>query len=204
MTTIVQRDEVSNVSNWKGALLVAGTCIGGGVLAMPVQTADAGFAISTLVLVSSWIFMTFTGLLLVEATLWLKGRSHFSSIAQTLLGTPGKILSLVIYLFMNSASLVAYTSGGAQLIDYWLKNLMGFSAGYPICCILFTLLFGGFVYLGVSFIGKINSWFTVLMGVAYCYLVILGLSILQPEYLSFRPAWREGLNSFPLIYFNRH
>lgn len=199
MTAIVQESKPVEVSSWKGSLLVSGTCIGGGMLAMPVQTADAGFLMSFLVLFSSWIFMTFTGLLLVEATLWLKERSHFSTIAQVFLGRAGKILTLVIYLFMNSASLVAYTSGGALLLEGWMQNLLGASLGYKMSCILFTLLFGGFVYLGIYVIGRVNSWFTMLMGGIYCYLVILGLFTLQPDYLTFRPAWIPAISSFPLI-----
>src|SRR3989338_5365946 len=199
MTTTIQSSQSTQVSSWKGVLLVSGTCIGGGMLAMPIQTADAGFLMSSLVLFSSWIFMMFTGLLLVEATLWLKAQYHFSTITQACLGNGGKILTLIIYLFMNSASLVAYTSGGALLIDGWIQNLLGVSLGYQVNCVLFTLSFGGLVYLGIYATGRVNSWLTLLMGGAYCYLVWLGVSSLQPDYLVFRAAWGPALHSFPLI-----
>lgn len=169
------------------------------MLAMPIQTADAGFLMSILVLACSWIFMTFTGLLLIEATLWIKNRTHFSSLAQILLGTPGRILSLVVYLFMNTTSLVAYTSGGAQLFGHFL-SLIGLSLGYKTCCILFTVVFGGLVSFGLLFIGKVNNWLVLLMGAIYCYLAWLGISNLHSDYLQFRPAWVAGAFSFPLIF----
>ncbi|MGB7978594.1 MAG: aromatic amino acid transport family protein [Chlamydiales bacterium] len=199
-TTILRDGETAGLSVWKGAMLVCGTCIGGGMLAMPIQTADSGFCIASLVLLASWIFMSYTGLLLVEATLWLRDQSHFSTIAQALLGAPGRILSLIVYLFMNTASLVAYTSGGALLFDYWITSLLGISLGYSMCCVLFTVLFGGLVSLGLAFISKVNSWFVLLMGVFYCYLVCLGLFHLRLDYLTFRPAWVQGLSCFPLIF----
>lgn len=198
-TTIVRDAEASGLSVWKGAMLVSGTCIGGGMLAMPIQTADAGFLMSLLILASSWVFMTFTGLLLVEATLWIKNQTHFSSLAQILLGAPGRILSLAVYLFMNTTSLVAYTSGGAQLFSHFF-SLIGLSLGYKTCCILFTLLFGGLVSFGLIFIGKVNNWLVLLMGAIYCYLTFMGISHLHPDYLAFRPAWVAGLFSYPLIF----
>lgn len=200
MSTTIARDaEASGLSIWKGAMLVSGTCIGGGMLAMPIQTADAGFLMSLLVLASSWIFMTFTGLLLIEATLWIKNQTHFSSLAQILLGTPGRILSLAVYLFMNTTSLVAYTSGGAQLFGHFL-SLLGVSLGYKTCCTLFTLIFGGILSLGLLLIGKINNWLVLLMGAIYCYMTFLGISNLHPDYLEFRPAYVAGLFSYPLIF----
>lgn len=198
-TTIVRDAEASGLSIWKGAMLVSGTCIGGGMLAMPIQTADAGFLMSVLVLASSWIFMTFTGLLLIEATLWIKNQAHFSSLAQILLGTPGRILSLLVYLFMNTTSLVAYTSGGAQLFVHFL-SLLGITLGYKTCCALFTLIFGGLVSFGLLFIGKVNNWLVLLMGAIFCYLAWAGISGLHPEYLAFRPAWIAGAFSYPLIF----
>ena len=83
------------------------------MLAMPIQTAEAGFFPSFLAVLCSWVFMCFTGLLLVEATLWVKEGAHFSTLATALLGKTGRSISLVVYLFMNYTSLVAYTAGGA-------------------------------------------------------------------------------------------
>ncbi len=199
MTTSIQSGSTAKISLLNAILLISGTCIGGGMLAIPILTAEIGFWLSSLVLLLCWGFMTFTGLLLIEATFWVKAQAHFSTLSQFLLGRFGKILSLIVYLFMNVLSLVAYTSGGAILIDGWLKNFLGIEAGYTLCCFLFTFLFGGFVYLGISFVTKVNDWFSVLMGLFFFYLIGLGLSRIQPEYLQFRPLWMGTLNAFPII-----
>ncbi|HKZ00308.1 MAG TPA: aromatic amino acid transport family protein, partial [Rhabdochlamydiaceae bacterium] len=50
-----------------GILLVAGTSIGVGMLALPVATAAGGFVPSLLIYLICWIFMMCTGLLILEA-----------------------------------------------------------------------------------------------------------------------------------------
>lgn len=180
-------------------MLVSGTCIGGGMLAMPIHTAEVGFSPSLLMLLISWGFMTFTGLLLVEATLWFKGNAHFSSMSMSLLGSGGRNLSLIVYLFMNYASLVAYTSGGAALLAPWIQALSGISLSYSSSCILFTILFGTVVYLGSTFIGKINSLLIVAMVLAYFNLVYIGIPGIRLHNLMSRASLQEGIFSIPLI-----
>lgn len=189
----------SQKSFLSAALLVSGACIGGGMLAMPIQTAEAGFWPSLLMLGLCWVFMTFTGLLLVESTLWMKDKAHFSSLTSAFLGKWGNALCLVVYLFMNYASLVAYTAGGAALLDQWIIHLFGVSLGYAGSCSAFTLLFGAAVYLGSIFIGKINSLLVMAMIFAYCNLVGSGMFSIHPEYLTPRSAWWQGFASVPLI-----
>jgi tyrosine-specific transport protein len=199
MTTLTQSDSLSQKSHWSASLLVAGTCIGGGILAMPVQTAQAGFFPSFLSLLICWIFMTFTSLLLVESTLWMKNNTHFSSLTNAILGRWGKFLSLSIYLFMNYASLIAYTAGGAALISEWMQYWTGINISYDQSCVLFTLIFGAIVCLGTAFVGKINSY--LMIGMIFFYLILIGkgLPMMQFELLS-RPApILAGISSIPLI-----
>lgn len=181
------------------SLLVAGACIGGGMLAMPIQTAEAGFFPSLFMLALSWIFMTFTGLLLVEATLRMKNNAHFSSLTTTFLGKWGNALCLIVYLFMNYASLVAYTAGGASLLDQWIVDCFGSSIGYMGSCTVFTIIFGATIYLGSIFIGKMNSLLVIAMIFAYVNLVGSGLSSVEPQYLIDRSSWWQGVSSVPLL-----
>ncbi len=199
MSQTATRELASQKSFLSAALLVAGACIGGGMLAMPIQTAGAGFFPSLFMLSLSWIFMTFTGLLLVEATLWMKNNAHFSSLTTTFLGKWGNAICLVVYLFMNYASLVAYTSGGAALLDQWIIHCFGASLGYVASCVLFTIIFGAMIYLGSIFIGKMNSLLVIAMIFAYMSLVGSGLPAVEPQYLIQRSSWWQGFSSIPLL-----
>jgi len=62
-------------------LLITGTCIGAGMLALPVSTAQYGLLPSALLFVSCWLTMTFAALLILEVNLWLPHDSNMISMA---------------------------------------------------------------------------------------------------------------------------
>ncbi len=108
------------VSIWRtlsAALLIAGACVGGGMLALPVDTAIAGFFPSSIVMTVAYLFMMVTGLLIIEVTLWLEEGAHFMTMSSKLFGRFGKYCTVLIYLFMGYASLIAYNSAGSHLIE---------------------------------------------------------------------------------------
>jgi tyrosine-specific transport protein len=65
-----------------GILLVAGSCIGAGMLALPILTGLSGFFPSLSILLASWAFMTFTGLLLVEVNGWFSNQVNLVSMSK--------------------------------------------------------------------------------------------------------------------------
>ena len=74
-----------------GILLVAGTSIGAGMLALPVVTGFAGFWPSFGLLLAYWGLMTYTALLILEVNLWTKKpNSNLITMAEMTLGAPGK------------------------------------------------------------------------------------------------------------------
>lgn len=199
MTTSTQIIQNSKAAFWTATLLITGTCIGGGMLALPVQTAESGFILSFFNLLISWAFMAFTGLLLLEATLWVKQDCHFSSLSRILLGHGMKILALVVYLFMNYASLVAYVAGGAELMRQWVHLGLNLEMSYSVSCVLFSMFFGFILFLGGKIVGKMNFIFVI--GLAFCYLALVsfGSSSVHFSHLIFKPAYKETIGSIPLI-----
>jgi tyrosine-specific transport protein len=179
-------------------LLVAGTCVGGGMLALPVETAHSGFFPSLLMLFTCWLFMTLTGLLYVEVNLWMKGEAHVMSMASQFLKMPGKILSAILYLFMGYASLIAYTCGGGVIVQNALNIFGNFSLPYPQACLFFAIVFGAIVYLGTHYVSRINAILVMGMIAAYAGLVILGTADIQKVNL-FRQSWSSSLMTIPLI-----
>src|SRR5271170_1531697 len=91
-----------------GILLIAGSCIGAGMLALPIMTGLAGFFPSLVALFISWAFMTFTALLLVEVCGWFYGQVNLLTMAKESLGEVGRTVGWVTYLFLFYALLIAY------------------------------------------------------------------------------------------------
>jgi tyrosine-specific transport protein len=153
-------------------LLVAGTCIGGGMLALPVATGPTGFFPSLFLMLIGWGFMTVTALFLAEVNLWMPSGSHVIGMASRFLGPCGKILAWVLYLFIGYASLVAYTAGGGELFGAGISRLIGFDLPTPWPLIIFILVFGAIVYFGNVLVGRVNT--LLMVGLVLSYLLLIG------------------------------
>ena len=98
------------------ALLLAGTCIGAGMLALPVSTAPLGLLGAVVVLILASVFMAYTGYLVVEVSQWFQQETSYISMARTVLGKPGQYLAWVSFLLLLYALMVAYMTGGGALV----------------------------------------------------------------------------------------
>jgi tyrosine-specific transport protein len=195
--------ESSSDSIGKGNLLsamflVAGTCIGGGMLALPVATGISGFFPSLVVMLICWFAMTATGLLLLEVSMWMKEGAHIISMTSRFLGAPGRIVSWCLYLFICYASLVAYTAGGGVQIASAFYDYFGMTVSKELGAIIFILFFGAVVYLGSQFVGRVNAILFIAMIVAYVCLVGIGLPEVKGELL-LHSYWPTSFMAVPLL-----
>lgn len=178
--------------------LVAGTCIGGGMLALPVATGAAGFFSSSVMILLGWAFMTITALLLLEANLWMEKDAHVLTMAGRFLGPVGKVIALLLYLFISYASLVAYSDGGGQLLNAALDNFLGIHLTWYWGEILFVALFGGVIYLGNVFVGRINT--LLMIGLVVSYVLLIGTGMSEVNWrLLLRNEWGSSFLAIPLL-----
>jgi tyrosine-specific transport protein len=178
--------------------LVAGTCIGGGMLALPVATGISGFLPSLAVMAVCWFAMTVTALLLLEVSLWMDEGAHIITMTSTILGPIGKAISWILYLFICYASIVAYTAGGAVQIAAGLENLLQIPISKDLACFAFVLLFGSVIFVGSWFVGRVNTVLFVAMIAAYFALVGMGVDEVHLDYLLYR-RWGISFIAVPLL-----
>lgn len=173
-------------------LLVAGCCVGGGMLALPLATGVLGLAPTLTMMLITWLAMTATGLAFVEMTLWYGEGAHVITLAKSLLGSAGRLLAWLLYLYIAYASLVAYTAeGGNQLGGY-------FSIGQASGCVIYAALFGAVLYLGNQLVGRVN---TLLFGakiIAFLMLIGIGLPEVNPT-LFLHQRWSGATFALPLL-----
>ncbi|WP_328287250.1 aromatic amino acid transport family protein, partial [Legionella pneumophila] len=100
-----------------GILLIVGTSIGGGMLALPVSTAEVGFTNSLFFLFFCWLVMTAGALLILEVNLRLPAGSNMISMAKSTLGLPGQVIAWITYLLLLYTLLAAYISGGSDVFS---------------------------------------------------------------------------------------
>lgn len=138
-----------------GVLLIVGTSIGGGMLALPVSTAAVGMTNSIVFLVLCWFIMTLGALLILEVNLRLPRGSNMVSMAKATLGLPGQILAWVTYLFLLYTLLAAYISGGSDVFNALLHKLH-IDIPHWLTSVLFTCLFSGVIYNGIRTVDYVN------------------------------------------------
>ena len=138
-----------------GVLLIVGTSIGGGMLALPVSTAEVGFTNSLFFLVFCWFVMTSGALLLLEVNLRLPPGSNMVSMAKSTLGLPGALIAWITYLFLLYTLLSAYISGGSDVFNSIL-NKAGINLPPWVTAVVFTCIFSFVVYQGIRSVDYVN------------------------------------------------
>ncbi|HAT8639445.1 TPA: tryptophan/tyrosine permease [Legionella pneumophila] len=155
-----------------GILLIVGTSIGGGMLALPVANAATGFWQSSLFLLICWAFMTFGAFFILEANLYLSRGKHMVSMAKATLGDYGLLTAWISYLFLLYTLLSAYISGGADVLNSLLSKVNWHLSDWQASS-LFTLIFGLVVYGGIHSVDVANRALMFGKLAVYCILVIL-------------------------------
>ncbi|MCH9625345.1 MAG: Tyrosine-specific transport protein [Chlamydiales bacterium] len=179
-------------------LLVAGTCIGGGMLALPIATGVSGFFPSLLMILLGWAFMTTTALFLAEVNLWMEPGSHVIAMASRFLGPLGKVIAWVLYLFIGYASLVAYTAGGGEMFATGIQFVFGVALPLPWALFLFVAVFGTIIYLGNVIVGRVNTFLMFGLITAYFLLIATGSPYVKWGYL-LRGSFGNTLIAVPLL-----
>lgn len=155
-----------------GTLLVAGTAIGAGMLALPVRTGLAGLYPSLFLFLVAWLFMTFTAFLFLEVSLWMDRETDLISMAEEILGRAGKFLSGISYLLLLYSLIVAYISGSACFVAEVVQSYFHFDLPAWFAPIPMLIVFGSFVYLGTAPVDYLNRFLMFGLTAAYSLLVV--------------------------------
>ena len=152
-------------------LLVIGTSIGGGMLALPVVTAAGGLWRSGLLLGFSWLVMTAGALLMAEVCLRLHRDNNLVSMARATLGRTGAAVAWLTYLGLLYALMAAYISGGSGVLQS-LSLLVKINLGNAWAALIFTVLLGWIVWRGVHMVDKTNRALMSLKLLAFIGLIV--------------------------------
>lgn len=167
-------------------LLIAGTAIGAGMLALPVMTGAAGFFPSLLGLAFVWLFLFATAWILLDVNLACPGHPNLISIVGRSLGPIGKAVCWVVYLLLLYSLTAAYIAGISPLILEGIQSITGWSLPHWFGPIPFFFLFGTFVYLGTSAVDRVNRVLMIGLLIAYIFLISFLPSQVETSLLSVR------------------
>lgn len=150
--------------------LMLGTCIGAGMLALPVSTAAYGFNTIFIYLISSWLLMTIGAFALLEVNLWMEPGSNLFTMSKNTLGKIGNIISVIIYLLLLYSLISAYIAAASDILQGILSEYDIKISYYLSIIYAFTFLFL-VISLGIKFVDmanrvlmlvKISAFFTMI------------------------------------------
>lgn len=177
------------------SLLLAGTAIGAGMLALPVSTAEGGFWPAVLVYVLCWLFSASTGLLLLEACLWLPKDTNIISLSKHLLGNKGKWASWILYLFLFYCLTIAYVAGGGGFV----ADVTGDKLPAALSIVIFVALFSPVVYIGTKAVDRLNFLLMVGLTTFFVIFVLVGIGKVDLSLLN-RVDFPAAFLALPVIF----
>jgi tyrosine-specific transport protein len=178
-----------------GTLLIAGTTIGVGMLALPVATGPGGFIPSMAIYLACWAFMLCTGLLLIEVSLWLPKDTSFISMAEKILGPAGRAIFWVLYLFLFVTVMIAHAAGGGEV----LLQITGWNIPDWAAVLLYSGALAPVVYLGAHTVDRMNM--VLISCVAVCYVAFIAFSIGHVDFKLLEYAnWGKAWVALPVLF----
>lgn len=205
MSSSISTNSISTNSSSKnrwlsGALLVAGTSIGGGMLGLPVATSPGGFFPALLWLFLSWWFMTSTGVVLVELCCnnkdGAKEGANLVTLAEARLGRIGKVVAWSFSLFLFTTLIVAYLVALSQMVE----RALGIGDALPFGALPFiTLLASAILWPKFKLLFKINNLMMLALLSSYFLFIVVGLPYIQGKLL-LRASWVESYWALPILF----
>lgn len=184
---------------FSGSLLIAGTCMGAGMLAIPLVTGISGFFPAILINTICWLFMTATGLLFLEATLWMPDGANVLSMAGRFFGPVGKVVGGLFFLFLYYCLMVAYIAGGAPLLAEAIRSFFHWEMTNETGYLIYVLLFGSIVAVGAWFIDRVNWIFMAGLVMAFLLIIGFGASDVNPHLL-LNKKWKLCILAAPVLF----
>ena len=182
-------------------LLVAGTMIGAGMLAMPLTSAGIGLTATVFLLIALWAVLTFTALLFVELYQTADSDAGIGTLAAQYFGQAGRIISTAVLIVFLYALIAAYVSGGGSLLMDLLPAMGDKDTMNKIAVLVFTIFFGSFIVIGTHSVDKINRILFFVMIAAFILVLALMLPTIKFDNLMAMPIDNALIISASPVFF---
>ncbi|MBU2895166.1 aromatic amino acid transport family protein [Vibrio hepatarius] len=158
-------------------LIIAGTTIGAGMLALPLASAGIGFSASLIIMFALWGLMSYTALLMIELHQHADSKATLHTLAKQFLGSKGKWIASFSMLFLFYSLCAAYIAGGGAQFGQRLAHFTGIELTGTSSTILFTFIVASVVTIGTGMVDKVNRVLFTIKLVA----MAIALSFLAPN-----------------------
>ena len=164
-------------------MIIVGTMIGGGILALPIITAKLGFVIGSILIFLVWSIMTYTAVVISDISCSMPYGSSFKTIAERYLGKGGGIVASIAFLILMYFISTAYISAAASSLSSSFPNL-----DEKASSLIFVVIFGSIVVLGTRFVDYANRFFIILKILVLVILCVVFNSYIEVPNLFVTPV----------------
>ncbi len=168
-----------------GTMIIAGTLIGGGMIAIPIATSGIWFYRSLLILIYSWFCMTCSGLMLVEANIHYPQGASFDTMVKDLLGKKWNLITGITITFVLYTLVYAYITVGGSITNELLEiNLGILNLPNQVGGLLFCLILAVCVWISTKAIDRLSTVLIIAMVLSFVGMSMGLLKNINFDYLS--------------------
>jgi tyrosine-specific transport protein len=139
-----------------GSFLVIGAVIGGGILGIPLVSANYGFLLTLIFIIASWLVMTKTGLYVLDLSLSCpETYNSYYTIVGKYLGYKIQLLTVILFLWLLYFSLSSYISGCSSIIMSYMSSSSPWLSYFNIS-LANVVLIGTLIIISAKIIVRLN------------------------------------------------
>ena len=151
-----------------GASIIAGVCVGAGMLALPTAGAGAWTIWTIFDLLVTMITMTLSGWLLLDVYKSYPLRVSFNTVTKDLLGSVVNVINNLAVYFVGGILLYAYTTVSGGIFSGLTQNYVDFGANSAaIWSVIIVGLFSFIVWHSTRFVDRVSVLLIVFMAITF-------------------------------------
>lgn len=158
-------------------LLVAGTCIGSGMIALPMVLAKLGIIPSILLMIIIWFIMYYSSLINLELNLQVGQGLSLGALGRYFSGKNAELIGTISLKLLSYSLLAVFIYGGSSILKELILSKMGIDYSFnhiATCCTLFSI---ALLLLPIKLIDYLNR-FLFLGLLAIVAILLSGLIII--------------------------
>lgn len=142
-------------------LLVAGTCIGSGMIALPMVLAKLGLVPSLLLMVAIWFIMYYTSLVNLELNLQAGQGLSLGALGRCFSGRTAELIGTISLKLLSYSLLAVFIYGGSSILQELIASKMAVEYSFNNIAACYALLSVALLLLPIKLIDYLNRFLFV-------------------------------------------
>lgn len=167
-----------------GACIIAGVCVGAGMLGLPASGAGAWTIWTIIAITFTMLVMTFSGWLLLDVYKDYDLRASFNTVTQNILGNKMNVINNIAVYFVGGILLYAYITASGGILENLTHSWIDLGEfGSRIWSIIFVGCFSFFVWHSTRLVDRISVILILFMAISFVLSIFGLITNLNVSYL---------------------